>query len=248
MTSGNAGRTTAWIKILAAAAGMTLVASCDSTVAPLRPAWQQDPNLFHRGFPARASQTTDQPHMVARVVYAEPEQLKRMIERQGDVSDAQHGMARMGDGTVELGVQDASSGKWLESYVSGGILFVAGLPNQAYRLVLKNRTPMALELRVGVDGRDLQNGGTATLGRGSLRMEPRGRLELDHASNGPLLFKRVSGDSALFLHSSPKGGTGLIQVGVFLAADAPSLGPEKLRPDQVAPLGFFPVGRPEQYR
>lgn len=248
MTSGNAGRTSAWIKILAAAAGMTLMASCDSTVAPLRPAWQQDPNLFHRGFAARAAQTTDQPHMVARVIYAEPEQLRRMIDRQGDVADTQRGMARMGDGTVELGVQDAASGKWLESHVCGGILFVAGMPNQAYRLMLKNRTPMALDLKVGVDGRDLQGGSSNGLGRGSLRMEPRGKLELDHASNGPLLFKKVSGDSALFLHSSPKGGTGLIQVGVFLAADAPSLGPEKLRPDQVAPLGFFPVGRPEQYR
>lgn len=248
MTSGNAGRTSAWIKIWTAAAGMTLMAACDSAVAPLRPAWQQDPNLFHRGFPARPAQTTDQPHMVARVIYAEPERLKSMIERQGDVADAQRGLARMGDGTVDLGVQDAASGKWLESYVSGGILFVAGMPNQAYKLVVKNRTPMALELKVGVDGRDLQGGGSASLGRGSLHVEPRGKLELDHASNGPLLFKKVSGDSALFLHSSPKGGTGLIQMGVFLAADAPSMGPEKLRPDQVAPLGFFPVGRPEQYR
>ena len=248
MTSGKAGRTQAWIGTLTAAAGMVLLASCDSTVAPLRPAWQQDPNLFHRGFPARASQTTDTPHMVARVVYAEPDRLRQMIERQGDVADEQRAMARMGDGTVELGVQDAASGKWLESHLCGGVLFVAGMPNQAYRLVLKNRTPMPLELRVGVDGRDLQSGGAASLGRGSLRVEPRGKLELDHTSNGPLLFKKVSGDSALFLHSSPKGGTGLIQMGVFLAADAPSMGPEKLRPDQVAPLGFFPVGRPEQYR
>ena len=185
---------------------MTLMASCDSTVAPLRPAWQQDPNLFHRGFAARAAQTTDQPHMVARVIYAEPEQLRRMIDRQGDVADTQRGMARMGDGTVELGVQDAASGKWLESHVCGGILFVAGMPNQAYRLMLKNRTPMALDLKVGVDGRDLQGGSSNGLGRGSLRMEPRGKLELDHASNGPLLFKKVSGDSALFLHSRSRWG------------------------------------------
>ncbi len=246
MTSGNAGRTMAWIKAVAAA-GTGLLASCGSSIAPLRPAWQQDPNLFHQGFPARASQTTTTPHMVARVVYAAPEQVRHMVERQGDVPETQRGLARMGDGTVDLGVQDVASGKWLESHLCGGILFVAGLPNQAYRIVLKNRTPMPLELGVGVDGKDTQTGRTASLGRGSLRVEPKGTLVLDHAAQGPLLFKRVEGDAVLF-DTSPQGRTGLIQLAVFLAADAPSIGPEKLRASQIAPLGLFPVGRPEQYR
>jgi hypothetical protein len=213
----------------------------------LRPAWQQDPNLFHQGFPARASQTTTTPHMVARVVYAAPEDVRRMVERQGDVPETQRGFARMGDGTVDLGVQDVATGKWLESHLCGGILFVAGLPHQAYRIVLKNRTPMPLEVGVGVDGKDAQTGGTASLGRGSLRVEPRGKLALDHAAHGPLLFKKVDADAALF-DVSPQGRTGLIQLAVFLASDAPSIGPEKLRASQIAPLGFFPIGRPEQYR
>ena len=246
MTSGNAGRTMAWIKAVAAA-GTSLLASCGSSIAPLRPAWQQDPNLFHQGFPARDSQTTTTPHMVARVVYATPEQLRHMIERQGDVPDTQRGLARMGDGTVDLGVQDVASGKWLESHLCGGILFVAGLPNQAYRMVLKNRTPMPLELSVGVDGKDAQTGRTASLGRGSLRVEPKGTLVLDHVAQGPLLFKKVDGDAVLF-DTSPQGRTGLIQLAVFLAADAPSIGPEKLRASQIAPLGLLPFGRPEQYR
>lgn len=236
----------AWIKAVAAA-GTGLLASCGSSIAPLRPAWQQDPNLFHQGFPAYQAQTATTPHMVARVVYAEPEHVRHMVERQDDVPETQRGLARMGDGTVDLGVQDAASGKWLVSHLCGGILFVEGLPSQAYRIVLKNRTPMPLELGAGVDGKDVKTGKAATLGRGGLRVEPRGTIVLDHAAHGPLLFKKVKGDAALF-DTSAQGMPGVIQLAVFLAADAPSIGPEKLRASQIAPFGLFPVGRPEQYR
>lgn len=226
---------------------MGLLASCGSNIAPLRPAWQQDPNLFHQGFPAYEAQMSTTPHMVARVVYATAEQISRMMERQGDVPDAQRGFARMGDGTVDLAIQDVASGKWVESYLCGGILFVAGLPNQAYRIVLKNRTPMPLELGVGVDGRDVRTGKAASLGRGGLRVEPKGTFVLDHAVYGPLLFKAVGSEAVLF-DTSAQGRTGVLQLAVFLASDAPSVGPEKLRASQIAPLGFFPIGRPEQYR
>lgn len=246
MNLGNAGRTLAWIKA-AALAGTGMLASCGGSIAPLRPAWQQDPNLYHRGVPAYPSQTATTPHMVARVVYAAPERLARLMDRQGDVPDAQGGLARMGDGTVDLGVQDVATGKWIESYLCGGILFVAGLPQQAYRLVLKNRTPMPLEFGVGVDGKNIQTGGTASLKRGSLRVEPRGTLTLDHGAHGPLLFKAAGSDAVLY-DTSPQGRTGVIQIAVFLASDAPSIGPEKLRASQIAPLGLFPIGRPEQYR
>ena len=229
----------------AAVAGMSLLTAC--SVGRLKPAWQQDPNLYHHGVPARPSQTATTPHLVARVVYAAPDHLARLIERQGDVPDTQRGFARMGDGTLELALQDVATGKWLESHLCGGILFVSGLPHQAYRIVLKNRTPMPLELGVGVDGKDAQTGATASLRRGELRLEPNGMLTLDHSSLGPLLFKSVNGDAALF-DTSPRGRTGLIQIAVFLAADAPSIGPEKLKANQIAPLGFFPLGAPEQYR
>ena len=246
MTSGNAGRTLAWIKTVAAA-GISLLSSCGSPIAPLRPAWQQDPNLFHQGFPARAAQTTTLPHLVVRVVYAAPEQLGPLVEAQGDVPEKQRGFARMGDGTVDLAVQDVASGRWLESYLCGGILFVAGSPQQAYRIVLKNRTPMPLELGVGVDGKDVRTGGAASLGRGGLGVAPRGTFVLDHAVYGALAFKAVNSHAALF-DASPQGRTGVMQLAVFLAGDAPSIGPEKLRASQIAPLGLLPIGRPEQYR
>lgn len=246
MTSGNEGKGTTGINI-ALLAGISLLASCSGALAPLRPAWQQDPNLYHHGVPARPSQNATTPHMVARVVYGAPDQIARMIERQGDVPDTQRGFARMGDGAVDLALQDVATGRWIETHLCGGLLFAPGLPNQAYRIVLKNRTPLPLELGVGVDGRDVQTGAAASLRRGSLRLEPKGSLTLETSSKDPLLFRQVSSDAALF-DTSAQGRTGLIKIAVFLAADAPSVGPEKLRPDQIAPLGLFPVGVPEQYR
>lgn len=246
MTAGNAGRTSAWVRIVMAG-GAAVLASCMGSVAPLRPAWQQDANLFHQGFPARLAQTSATPHLVVRAVYADPSRIHRLIERQGDVPDVQHGMARMGDGTLDVGFQDAASGQWLDTTLCGGVLFVTGLPNQAYRIVLKNRTPMPLAMRVGVDGRDMQTGAAASLKRGEIRLAAKEKLVLDRAARGALLFKSVKNDSALF-DVSPQGRTGLVQIAVFLASEAPSIGPEKLRPDQVVPLGLFPVGVPEQYR
>lgn len=246
MTAGNAGQELTGIKT-ALFAGISLLAACAGSVGPLKPAWQQDPNLYHHGVPARPSQTTTTPHLVARVVYATPDHLQRLVERQGDVPDTQRGLARMGDGTVELALQDVATGKWLESHLCGGILFVSGLPNQAYRIVVKNRSPMPLELGIGVDGKELQSGAAASLRRGGLRLEPHGTLTLEQGAHRPLLFKAVSGDGALF-DVSPRGRTGLLQIAVFLAADAPSVGPQKLRASQIAPLGLLPVGAPEQYR
>ncbi len=244
MTSGTAGRTSTWWGMVMAGTA-ALLASCN--VAPLKPAWQQDPNLYHQGFPARTSQTSPTPHLVARVIYAQPDRIAGLLRRQGDVVDTQGGLARIGDGTIDLGFQDVASGQWIESHLCGGNLFVVGLPNQAYRVVLKNRTPMPLEIRVGVDGKDVRTGATAGVGRGGMRLEPKATLTLDHTPRGPLLFKPVSSDAALF-DISPQGRAGLIQIAVYLAADAPSIGPEKLRPDMVAPLGLYPMGIPEQYR
>ncbi|MGV3664313.1 MAG: hypothetical protein ACO1TE_29345 [Prosthecobacter sp.] len=254
MTSGNAGKkSTPRIHTAAAqlcsfaAATMCLLASCADSGPPLRPAWQQDSHLHYQGVPARAAQTSTTPHMVARVIYAAPAELPRLVERQGDVADNPRGFARMGDGTLDLGLQDVVTGKWIESYLCGGTLFVSGLPNQAYRIVVKNRTPMPLELSIGVDGRDFQSGGPASLRRGSLHVAPRGTLSLDRSAQGPLLFRAVHGEGALF-DTSPRGRPGMIHVAAYLASDAPSAGPEKMRPSQIAPLGLFPIGAPEQYR
>lgn len=246
MTAGNAGKGKAGI-ITALLAGISLLTSCAGNLGPLKPAWQQDPNLYHHGVPARPAQTATTPHLIMRVIYADSAHLQRLIERQGDVPDTQRGLARMGDGTFDLGFQDVATGKWIESHLCGGILFVSGLPNQAYRIVLKNRTPMPLELGVGVDGKDLTTGAAASHRRGGVRVNAHATCTLEQSSQGPLLFKEVDGDGVLF-DVGQRGRTGLIQIAVFLAPDAPSVGPEKLRPGQIAPLGILPMGVPEQYR
>jgi hypothetical protein len=246
MTSGNDGKIITGIQITVMAV-TCLLTSCAGGLGGLNPAWQQDPNLYHHGVPARPSQSATTPHVVVRVVYAAPDQLSRLMERQDDVVETQRGFARMGDGTLDLAAQDVATGRWLESHLCGGVLFISGLPNQSYRLVLKNRTPMPLEIGVGVDGKDVETGKTASWRRGSLRINPRGTLALEKAALGALLFKAVSGEGVLF-DTSPQGRVGLIQIAVYLAADAPSVGPEKLRASQIAPLGLLPVGTPEQYR
>lgn len=246
MTKGNEGRQKAW-NLTWGAAAVVLLASCNGAAGSLRPAWQQDANLYHHGEAARAAQTSLTPHLVARVVYAAPDRISRMMERQGDVADAERGLARMGDGTIEVGLQDVATGRWLESYSCGGVLFVSGLPNQAYRIVVKNRTPLPLELAVGVDGKQVMNGESAVWKRGGPRVEGRGTLYLEEMAGSPLLFKPVTSDAALY-ELGPKGRRGLVQIAVFLASDAPSLPPEKLRAGQVAPLGLLPLAAPEQYR
>jgi len=224
-----------------------LLASCTGVTGPLKPAWQQDPNLLHHGVPARAAQTSQTPHLLARAIYAEPELLRRMLERQGDVPIAVRGLARMGDGSLEIGLQDVATGRWLEAYLCGGVLFATGLPNQAYRIVVRNRTPMPLELSVGVDGRGITDGKTASWKRGGLRVKARSTVVLEHLANGPLLFQPLGSDAALH-DFSPQGRIGLVQIAAFLATDAPSILPEKMRAEQVAPLGLLPLFPPEQYR
>lgn len=228
-------------------AGLCLLTACGGNMSPLQPAWQQDPNFYHHGVPARPSQTATTPHLVARVIYAAPDQVARMVERQGDVVDPVRGLARMGDGTLDLGLQDVVTGKWLDACLCGGHLFVAGLPHQAYRIVLRNRTPMPLEVGIGADGKDVQSGGVASLRRGSLRVPAKGTVTVESGASGPLLFQTVRDDGALY-HTTAQGRTGLIQIAVYLAADAPSVGPQKLPASQLAPLGLLPAGVPEQYR
>lgn len=246
MTNGNEGRKTAWNRAWVGAVAV-LMASCSGVTGPLKPAWQQDANLQHHGVAGRAAQTGQTPHLVARIMYGAPDRVSRMMESQGDVPDQVRGLTRMGDGSIEAGLQDVATGRWLESHLCGGVLFVSGLPNQAYRIVVRNRTPLPLELAVGVDGKGITDGKPAAWRRGGPRVPAQGTLYLEEQDGRPLLFQAVTSDAALYA-LGPAGRTGLVQIAAFLAADAPSVPSEKLRADQVLPLGLLPVAPPEQYR
>ncbi|MBL9132856.1 MAG: hypothetical protein JNG86_16730 [Verrucomicrobiaceae bacterium] len=225
-----------------------LLLSCQSSNT-LLPGWQQDTALIYNGSPAAQAQRSTTPHLVVRACYGAPGHVERLVARQDDSPQPVKNMAVMGDGTLALGFSDAATGKWLEMQECGGQIFVAGLPHQAYRIHLQNLTPMPLDLALGIDGKDLATGGTASWSRSSIRIEAKKALLIDHlpSGRGPLLFKSVHGDRALF-ETHPSGCTGLIQIAAWLAADAPSLPGQTLRPSQYAPGTLIPIDRPEQYR
>jgi hypothetical protein len=159
------------------------------------------------------------------------------------------GLSPMGDGTFALGFSDAVTGTFLDVQQCGGTLFVAGLPNQAYRIHVQNLTPMPLDLAVGIDGKDICTGKEAAWKRSTLRLAAKQTLVLDHAPHGgaALLFRSVSGDAALF-ETHPSGTRGLIQIAAWLARDAPSLPSQKIRPSEYPPLNLLPIDQPQQYR
>ena len=222
---------------------------CSSNTGTLLPSWQQDSVLIYNGHPAALPQTSETPHLVARACYSAPGQIEKLIARQGDSPEPVQQLAVMGDGTFALGFSDAASGRWLDVQECGGQLFVSGLPNQAYRIHVSNLTPMPLDLAIGMDGKDLGTGKVSTWKRSSLRIEARKTLifDRDPLTQRPLLFGTVTGDHALF-ETHPEGTRGLIQVAAWLAADAPSVPGQKLRPSQYAPGSLIPLDRPEQFR
>lgn len=222
---------------------------CSCSHSTLLPSWQQDSGLDYHGTPHRIAQQSASPHLVARACYAAPELLEHLIAIQGDNAESVQGLVTMGDGTLALGLQDAKTGKWLETHQCGGQVLVAGTAGQAYRLMVRNLTPQPLDLAISIDGKDLMTGATASWSRSTLRIAGKQTLTLPALDSeaAPLLFRSILSAQALYA-TSPQGATGLIQVAAWLARDAPSLSGQRLRPGQVAPLGLLPIDRPEQYR
>ncbi len=233
----------------AALLSITLLTSCAALSGHLRPAWQQDSNLTYQGQPAAEAQHADTPHLVARACYAEPQRISQFITRLNDVPDAVRGLCSMGDGTLALGFSDVTTGRWLDARLCGGQLLVGGQPGQAYSIHLQNKTPLPLDLAIGIDGKDITTGQEANWRRSTLRLEAKQTIILNHSyvPVAPFLFRVVQSDYALF-DTRPKGSIGLIQVAAWLSRTAPSLPSEKIRRSQFPPLNLLPVESPEQYR
>jgi hypothetical protein len=216
----------------------------------LLPSWQQDTTLIYNGRAAALAQHSTTPHLVARAVYADPGDVEKLLATQDDSPASVQQLAVMGDGTFALGFSDAATGRFLDVRQCGGVLFVPGLPNQAYRIHVQNLTPMPLDLAIGIDGKDICTGREASWSRSCLRVAAKKSLLIDrppHGKASELLFSRVQGDQALF-ETHPSGTQGLIQVAAWLSRDAPSLPGQTLRPSQYPPLNLLPVDKPVQYR
>ncbi len=216
----------------------------------LLPSWQQDTTLIYNGQAAALAQQSTTPHLVARAVYAAPGHIETLLAKQDDSPAPVQQLAVMGDGTFALGFSDAATGKFLDGQECGGALFVAGLPNQAFRIHIQNLTPMPLDFAIGIDGKDICTGREASWSRSSLRVAAKQSLLIDrppHGKASALLFGKVQGDHALF-ETHPSGTKGLIQVAAWLSRDAPSLPGQTLRPTQYPPLNLLPGDQPVQYR
>lgn len=216
----------------------------------LLPSWQQDTTLIYNGQAAALAQQSTTPHLVARAVYAAPGHIEKLLAKQDDSPAPVQQLAVMGDGTFALGFSDSATGKFLDVQECGGMLFVTGLPNQAYRIHIQNLTPMPLDLAIGIDGKDICTGREASWTRSSLRVAAKQSLLIDrppHGKASALLFGKVQGDHALF-ETHPSGTKGLIQVAAWLSRDAPSLPGQTLRPTQYPPLNLLPGDQPVQYR
>jgi len=216
----------------------------------LMPSWQQDTTLIYNGQAAALAQQSITPHLVARAVYAAPGHIEKLLAKQDDSPAPVQQLAVMGDGTFALGFSDAATGQFLDVQECGGMLFVTGLHNQAYRIHIRNLTPMPLDLAIGIDGKDICTGREASWSRSSLRVAAKQSLLIDrppHGKASALLFGKVQGDQALF-ETHPSGTKGLIQVAAWLSRDAPSLPGQTLRPTQYPPLNLLPGDQPVQYR
>ncbi|MBL9185515.1 MAG: hypothetical protein JNN17_25425 [Verrucomicrobiaceae bacterium] len=216
----------------------------------LMPSWQQDTTLIYNGQAAALAQQATTPHLVARAVYAAPGHIEKLLAKQDDSPAPVQQLAVMGDGTFALGFSDAATGQFLDVQECGGMLFVTGLHNQAYRIHIQNLTPMPLDLAIGIDGKDICTGREASWSRSSLRVAAKQSLLIDHPPHGKasaLLFGKVQGDQALF-ETHPSGTKGLIQVAAWLSRDAPSVPGQTLRPTQYPPLNLLPGDQPVQYR
>lgn len=216
----------------------------------LMPSWQQDTTLIYNGQAAALAQQSITPHLVARAVYAAPGHIEKLLAKQDDSPAPVQQLAVMGDGTFALGFSDAATGQFLDVQECGGMLFVTGLHNQAYRIHIQNLTPMPLDLAIGIDGKDICTGREASWSRSSLRVAAKQSLLIDrppHGKASALLFGKVQGDQALF-ETHPSGSKGLIQVAAWLSRDAPSVPGQTLRPTQYPPLNLLPGDQPVQYR
>ncbi len=196
--------------------------------------------------------TKKRPFMIVRACYQRSDRLEALATRLGDLPEPTRGLVPMGNGTIEIGFQDAS-GAWIESLESGGSLAVPGEPGADYELVVRNTSRTPIEVRVRVDGRDLLSGKADAWDHVGAEIEPGAKVVFDQGwkSDGtayPLTFAAVKGVEAMRDYS-PNGRTGLIQVAVFAldredhmrtAAPVPGWKGEA--------IPFVPREKPYQYR
>lgn len=190
----------------------TLLSSCEMLQPKDNPALKASNSL------KQTIGVKKRPVLVARACYQVETRIAELAGRLGDLPESREGLVPMGNGSIEMGVQDAD-GRWIETMESGGTLVLAGQPGAGYRLVIRNRSRSPLELRVRVDGRDVLSGKASAWDHVGVELAPGETVFFDRQwmANGEeklLTFSAVGGIDAI-QDFSADGRTGLIQVGVF---------------------------------
>lgn len=85
----------------------------------------------------------------------------------------------VGDGIVTFGLKDGDSGRFLDGFESSGRDYVVGEAGQRYVIVVKNHSPMRIEVVVSVDGLDVIDGKPASFGKRGYLVDGNGTLEID---------------------------------------------------------------------
>jgi hypothetical protein len=128
------------------------------------------------------------------------------------------GSVPIANGAFTVGLRD-ERGHFLSGYAANGKDFVVGESGQRYTIVLKNETDVRFEVVVSVDGLDVMDGKSASVGKRGYIVDPRAELEVDgfrqsEESVAAFRFGSVKSSYANQKHGDTRN-VGVIGVAVF---------------------------------
>lgn len=118
----------------------------------------------------------NRPFALGKIFYNDPDGIDAMTAS----SSVRRGFRTfpVGGGHVELGLRDGS-GRFMDGMRSSGENFVTGRSGHRYTIVVNNLSPGRIEAVISVDGLDVIDGKSASLGKRGYLIEPFGHLEVE---------------------------------------------------------------------
>ncbi len=138
----------------------------------------------------------DAPSALASFFYNDEAGSRAMANSEG-YRRSEHAIVSMASGGVSISLRDAR-GRVLPGYAAGGKTFAIGEANERYVIVLANHTPARFEAVVSVDGLDVIDGRTASVGKRGYLLNPNATLEIEG-------FRRSETEVAAFRFGSVRG-------------------------------------------
>ncbi len=123
----------------------------------------------------RGDKTT--PFAVGKVFYNDPKGIAAMSDSNPGARRNQRRFA-VGSGHVDIGLRDGG-GHFLTGFRMGGENYLAGVAGRRYTIVVNNHSPGRIEAVVSVDGLDVIDGKSASIGKRGYLIDPFGNLEIE---------------------------------------------------------------------